>query len=106
MQNMKQLEALCRKIVEQAKKNGLFDTADGKLAELKEALAQLDALVPQDPEYDTAVKAVRNRGRVSISLVSRNCGITYKRAVELIERMHADGIVGPLDKMGERSVIG
>ncbi|NPA26217.1 MAG: DNA translocase FtsK [Chloroflexi bacterium] len=48
-----------------------------------------------DPLWEKAVTLVRQEGRASISLLQRRLRIGYTRAARLIERMEAEGIVGP-----------
>ena len=50
-----------------------------------------------DEKYDEAVELVTDLGQASISLVQRYMKIGYNRAARIIERMEAEGIVGPSD---------
>ncbi|UBQ44632.1 LPD38 domain-containing protein [Comamonas thiooxydans] len=59
-----------------------------------------------DALYDQALEAVRSSGRGSIAVVQRALKIGYNRAAALLERMEADGVVGPLDVHGQREVVG
>ncbi len=58
-----------------------------------------DALAPgaesDDPLYDRAVAVVAEAGYCSISHVQRKLGIGYNKAAEIVERMQAQGVVGP-----------
>jgi S-DNA-T family DNA segregation ATPase FtsK/SpoIIIE len=58
-----------------------------------------------DEKYDQAVDLVTDMGQASISLVQRYMKIGYNRAARIIERMEAEGIVGPSDGAKPRKVI-
>ncbi|OPY14127.1 MAG: DNA translocase FtsK [Syntrophus sp. PtaB.Bin001] len=58
-----------------------------------------------DEKYDEAVELVTDLGQASISLVQRYMKIGYNRAARLIERMEAEGIVGPSDGAKPRKVL-
>ena len=58
-----------------------------------------------DEKYDQAVELVTDLGHASISLVQRYMKIGYNRAARIIERMEAEGIVGPSDGAKPRKVI-
>jgi S-DNA-T family DNA segregation ATPase FtsK/SpoIIIE len=49
----------------------------------------------EDELYDQAVDLVERLSKASISLLQRRLRIGYTRAARLIDRMEADGIVGP-----------
>jgi S-DNA-T family DNA segregation ATPase FtsK/SpoIIIE len=58
-----------------------------------------------DEKYDEAVALVSRLQQASISLVQRHLRIGYNRAARLIERMEAEGIVGPADGSKARDVL-
>jgi S-DNA-T family DNA segregation ATPase FtsK/SpoIIIE len=58
-----------------------------------------------DEKYDEAVELVTDLGQASISLVQRYMKIGYNRAARIIERMEAEGIVGPSDGAKPRKVL-
>lgn len=58
-----------------------------------------------DEKYDQAVELVIDLGQASISLVQRYMKIGYNRAARLIERMEAEGIVGPSDGVKPRKIL-
>ena len=58
-----------------------------------------------DEKYDEAVELVTDLGHASISLVQRYMKIGYNRAARIIERMEAEGVVGPSDGAKPRKVL-
>jgi len=58
-----------------------------------------------DEKYDEAVALVTDLGQASISLVQRYMKIGYNRAARIIERMEAEGLVGPSDGVKPRKVL-
>ncbi|WP_081175581.1 DNA translocase FtsK [Rhizobium rhizosphaerae] len=67
----------------------------------KSALAEEDG---QDL-FDKAVKVVLRDKKCSTSYIQRRLGIGYNRAASLVERMEKEGIVGPANHVGKRSII-
>ena len=55
--------------------------------------------------YEQAVQIVRNDKKASTSYIQRRLGIGYNKAASIIERMEAEGVVTPADKVGRREVI-
>lgn len=55
--------------------------------------------------YPQAVDLVTAHQRPSISLVQRHLRIGYNRAARLLERMEANGIVGPMQADGSRAML-
>lgn len=60
-----------------------------------------------DPLYDKAVAVVAQAGYCSISHLQRQLSIGYNKAAKLVDRMEADGVVGPASKKagGRREVL-
>ena len=58
-----------------------------------------------DEKYDEAVELVTDLGHASISLVQRYLKIGYNRAARIIERMEAEGVIGPSDGVKPRKVL-
>jgi len=58
-----------------------------------------------DEKYDEAVELVTDLGQASISLVQRYMKIGYNRAARIVEKMEAEGIVGPSDGAKPRKIL-
>ncbi|MCA9581239.1 MAG: DNA translocase FtsK, partial [Myxococcales bacterium] len=60
-----------------------------------------------DPLYDKAVAAVAQAGFCSISQVQRRLSVGYNKAAKLVDRMEAEGVVGPSSSKagGRREVL-
>jgi len=58
-----------------------------------------------DEKYDAAVELVTDLGHASVSLVQRYLKIGYNRAARIIERMEAEGVVGPSDGVKPRKIL-
>jgi S-DNA-T family DNA segregation ATPase FtsK/SpoIIIE len=59
-----------------------------------------------DPQYDRAVACVATAGYCSISHIQRQLGVGYNKAAKLVERMEAEGVVGPSNgKAGGRREV-
>ncbi len=68
----------------------------------KGALGEGDA----DDLYEKAVKLVLRDRKCSTSYIQRRLQIGYNRAASLVERMEQEGMVGPANHVGKRSIIG
>ncbi len=60
---------------------------------------------PMDDKYEDAIRIVVQTRMASISMIQRKLKIGYNRAARIIERMEADGIVGPSDGVKGREVL-
>ena len=58
-----------------------------------------------DEKYDEAVAFVAETGQASISLIQRRFRIGYNRAARIVEKMEAEGVVGPSDGVKPREVL-
>lgn len=58
-----------------------------------------------DELYDTAVRLVAETKQASISMIQRRFRIGYNRAARLVEKMEAEGVVGPADGAKPREVL-
>jgi len=93
------------RIVDFVKKQGNPDY-DESITEFKpEALDGEKTDGDFDEKYDEAVQIVTDLGQASISLVQRYLKIGYNRAARIIERMEAEGVVGPSDGAKPRKVL-
>ncbi|MGA2780954.1 MAG: DNA translocase FtsK 4TM domain-containing protein [Smithella sp.] len=81
-----------------------YDSSIEKFA-LAAAQTQHDNDDDFDEKYDEAVALVGELGQASISLVQRYMKIGYNRAARIIEKMEAEGIVGPSDGAKARKVL-
>jgi S-DNA-T family DNA segregation ATPase FtsK/SpoIIIE len=55
--------------------------------------------------YDKAVKIVLRDKKCSTSYIQRRLSIGYNKAASLVERMEQEGLVGPANHVGKRSII-
>ncbi|MHB8771956.1 MAG: DNA translocase FtsK [Syntrophales bacterium] len=92
------------RIVEFVKKQGQ-PAYDESITEFEPDSAEEKPDEDFDEKYDQAVELVTDLGQASISLVQRYMKIGYNRAARLIERMEAEGIVGPSDGAKPRKVL-
>jgi S-DNA-T family DNA segregation ATPase FtsK/SpoIIIE len=70
-----------------------------------ETREEKQAAEEHDEKYDEAVELVTDLGQASISLVQRYMKIGYNRAARIIEKMEAEGVVGPSDGAKPRKVL-
>jgi S-DNA-T family DNA segregation ATPase FtsK/SpoIIIE len=65
------------------------------------------SLEPEDADekWDEALRVVAATGTASVSMLQRKLKIGYNRAARIIERMAAEGIVGPSDGVKPREVL-
>jgi S-DNA-T family DNA segregation ATPase FtsK/SpoIIIE len=93
-----------RRLVDFLKKQGKpeYDTSIIEEKRTREARADEE---DYDEKYDEAVAFVAETGQASISLIQRRFRIGYNRAARIVERMEAEGIVGPSDGVKPREVL-
>ncbi|WP_366657075.1 DNA translocase FtsK [Fodinicurvata sp. EGI_FJ10296] len=58
-----------------------------------------------DDLFDRAVAVVRRENKVSVSFIQRHLQIGYNRAATLVEKMEADGLIGPANHVGKREIL-
>jgi len=58
-----------------------------------------------DDLYQHAISIVRENNKATTSFIQRKLRIGYNRAADLIEKMEADGVIGPADHVGKRNVL-
>lgn len=76
------------------------------LEEKKDSTGGLDQSEEGEDElYDQAIKLVAETKQASISMVQRRLRIGYNRAARMIERMEAEGAIGPADGAKPRQVF-
>ena len=92
------------RIVDFIKKQGQ-PTYDESITEFEPETTEEKPEEDSDEKYDQAVELVTDLGQASISLVQRYMKIGYNRAARIIERMEAEGIVGPSDGVKPRKVL-
>ena len=92
------------RIVDFIKKQGQ-PTYDESITEFEPDTTEEKPEEDSDEKYDQAVELVTDLGQASISLVQRYMKIGYNRAARIIERMEAEGIVGPSDGVKPRKVL-
>jgi len=101
------------RVVEAWKTIAPADYIDGILEEPGDPAAYLPGERPtageggdeRDALYDQAVAIVLESRKASISYVQRRLKIGYNRAARMIEMMEGDGVVGPVQANGNRSVL-
>lgn len=60
----------------------------------------------KDNYYNDAVSLVKREGKASTSFIQRHLQIGYNRAARIMEQMEKEGVVGVVDSLGKRQVIG
>jgi S-DNA-T family DNA segregation ATPase FtsK/SpoIIIE len=56
--------------------------------------------------YEQAVSIVLRHKKASTSYIQRRLQIGYNRAASIMERMEAEGVVGPANHAGKREILG
>lgn len=65
-------------------------------------LVSLDGV---DDLYNRAVQIVSRHQKASTSFLQRQLKIGYNRAADLVDRMEAEGVIGPANHVGKREVL-
>ncbi|HJL18727.1 MAG TPA: DNA translocase FtsK 4TM domain-containing protein [Sandaracinaceae bacterium LLY-WYZ-13_1] len=80
---------------------------DEKILEPRDDDAGGPAAKSDDPTYDKAVACVAQAGYCSISHIQRQLSVGYNKAAKLVDRMEAEGVVGPASSKagGRREVL-
>ncbi|CAN7658425.1 DNA translocase FtsK [Pararhizobium sp. LjRoot235] len=76
-------------------------------AEEDSAVFDKGAMAEEDGNdlYDKAVKVVLRDKKCSTSYIQRRLQIGYNRAASLVERMEREGLVGPANHVGKRTIL-
>jgi DNA segregation ATPase FtsK/SpoIIIE, S-DNA-T family len=95
-----------KRIVEFLRKQGKPSYDPSILAEVKKEKEAVGGEEEEyDEKYDEALAFVAETGQASISLIQRRFRIGYNRAARIIEKMEAEGVVGPSDGVKAREVL-
>lgn len=99
-------EAEINRVVSHIKEQGK-PVYDESITAEKPAAEGADGMIDgeYDELYDSAVKLVSETKQASISMIQRRFRIGYNRAARLIEKMEAEGVVGPADGAKPREVL-
>ena len=80
--------------------DGITDTPPAAEASIAEPRA-----ASEDDLYDMAVAIVLRDRKASTSYIQRRLSIGYNRAADVIERMEAEGLIGPANATGRREIL-
>jgi S-DNA-T family DNA segregation ATPase FtsK/SpoIIIE len=95
-----------KRVVEFLRKQGKPSYDPSILAEVKKEKEGVGGEEEEyDEKYDEAVAFVAEAGQASISLIQRRFRIGYNRAARIVEKMEAEGVVGPSDGVKPREVL-
>jgi S-DNA-T family DNA segregation ATPase FtsK/SpoIIIE len=95
-----------KRVVEFLRKQGKPSYDPSILAEVKKEKEAVGGEEEEyDEKYDEALAFVAETGQASISLIQRRFRIGYNRAARIIEKMEAEGVVGPSDGVKAREVL-
>jgi S-DNA-T family DNA segregation ATPase FtsK/SpoIIIE len=68
---------------------------DESILEPRDDAGGFGGAASDDPQYDRAVACVAQAGYCSISHIQRQLKVGYNKAAKLVDRMEAEGVVGP-----------
>ncbi len=95
-----------KRVVEFLRKQGKPSYDPSILAEVKKEKEAAGGEEDEyDEKYDEAVAFVAEARQASISLIQRRFRIGYNRAARIVEKMEAEGVVGPSDGIKAREVL-
>jgi DNA segregation ATPase FtsK/SpoIIIE, S-DNA-T family len=95
-----------KRVVEFLRKQGKPSYDPSILAEVKKEKEAVGGEEEEyDEKYDEALAFVAETGQASISLIQRRFRIGYNRAARIIEKMEAEGVVGPSNGVKAREVL-
>ncbi|MDE1157385.1 MAG: DNA translocase FtsK [Neorhizobium sp.] len=83
------------------------DTEEAPAKDEDAAVFDKSAMGEEDGDdlYERAVKVVLRDKKCSTSYIQRRLSVGYNRAASLVERMEQEGLVGPANHVGKRSII-
>ena len=98
------------KIVKHLKKQGIPEYLEAVTEEPEDGGYELPGMGGDDSSesddlYDRAVAIVGRDKKASTSYIQRRLSIGYNRAATIIERMEAEGVVGPANHAGKREIL-
>jgi S-DNA-T family DNA segregation ATPase FtsK/SpoIIIE len=96
-------EGELRRVVQYLKEHGR-PQYDPTVLQYHEEEASESEMEDLDEKYDEAVALVARLRQASVSLIQRHLRIGYNRAARIMERMEAEGVVGPPDGSKPREV--
>lgn len=67
--------------------------------------AGTDDISSDDPVYLQAIEIIAKEQKASTSFIQRQLKIGYNRAADIIDKLEADGLIGPADHVGKREVV-
>ncbi|MGI9372422.1 MAG: DNA translocase FtsK [Hyphomicrobiales bacterium] len=95
-------------IVRHLKDQGAPEYVQAVTEEEEGAEGDLSGMLPEgtgDELYDKAVAIVIRDKKASTSYIQRRLQIGYNRAATLIEKMEAEGVIGPANHAGKRDIL-
>lgn len=75
------------------------------LFDYQSSTAGIEGDEDEDEKYQMVLDFILNKGYASASMIQRNFKVGYNRAARMVERMEADGHIGPPDGAKPRPVL-
>jgi len=99
--------------IEKSKGRSVKHTKLHELDELVEMVAKEDKPVdkekvlasPKDRMFEVAVKLMHEKKKISASLIQRKFSIGYARAAQILDRLEAEGYIGPATGSEPRKIL-